>query len=336
MCKEAILYKKKADAFVQCVLCAHQCKIGPGKRGACGIRENRGGKLYSLVYGRLVAGNVDHIEKKPLFHFQPGSMSYSIATAGCNMSCLHCQNYQISKEAVNVSPISGTVTTSEQVVATALDTGCRSISYTYTEPVIFMEFAMDCASLGTGKGLANVFVTNGFMTTESAGLASQFLDAANIDLKGATDDHYREVCGARLQPVLDTIEKLHASSVWIEVTTLVIPGLNDDRRSFQFIASFLASVDPSIPWHLSRFFPTYRMLDRPPTPFETLKEAEKIGKDAGLKYIYLGNVPQEKDITCCPHCGHILLERSGYTVVRNRITEGGNCSKCGAGFDGRV
>jgi pyruvate formate lyase activating enzyme len=334
--KEAVLYEKKADAFIKCLLCAHRCRIGPGKRGLCGIRENRDGTLYSLVYGRLVAENVDHIEKKPLFHFQPGSMSYSIATAGCNMSCSHCQNFQISKMAADVSPVPGTAVTAEQVVDSALETGCRSISYTYTEPVIFMEFAMDCALLGSEKGLANVFVTNGFMSKESADLAVQFLDAANVDLKGANDEHYKKVCGARLAPVLDTIQKLYAKGVWIEVTTLVIPGLNDDRSSLQFIASFIASVDPSIPWHLSRFFPTYRMLDRPPTPVETLKTAQKIGEDTGLKFVYIGNIPMEGDVTICPACGQVLIERSGYAVLANRITADGKCGKCGAGFDGRV
>jgi pyruvate formate lyase activating enzyme len=336
MPKEAILYQKKADAFVQCVLCAHRCTIGQGKRGICGVRENRGGTLYSLVYGRLVAGNVDHIEKKPLYHFQPGSMSYSIATAGCNMSCSHCQNYQISREAVKVTPIPGTDTSPEDVVASALSTGCRSISYTYTEPTISIEFARDCALLGREKGLSNVFVTNGFMTNESVDLASKLLDAANVDLKGATDDHYRTICGARLQPVLDTIGNLHANGVWIEVTTLLIPGLNDDIRSLQFIASFISSLDPSIPWHVSRFFPTYRMLDRPATPVETLEKAEKIGRKAGLKYVYQGNISQVKDVTVCPHCGSALIERSGYNVRANRITEDGKCSKCGVRFDGRV
>jgi len=336
MPREGILYTKSDDGHVKCLLCAHGCRIGPGKRGICGVRENRRGILYSLVYGRLVACNVDHIEKKPLFHFQPGSMSYSIATAGCNMSCTHCQNYQISKEFPDITPIPGTDTTPEQVAASAVSAGCRSISYTYTEPTVFMEFARDCAARGSEKGLSNVFVTNGFMSALSADLALQFLDAANIDLKGATDEHYRKICGAKLQPVLDTIEKMHAGGVWIEVTTLVIPGLNDDEKSLRFIADFIASVDASIPWHISRFFPTYRLLDRPPTPVETLRTAGKIGTDAGLKYVYLGNVPMEGDVTLCPACGQVLIERSGFAVLTNRVTESGKCSSCGEAFDGRV
>lgn len=336
MSREAVLYQKEPENFVTCILCAHRCRIAPGKKGICGVRENRGGTLYSLVYGRLVARNIDHIEKKPLFHFQPGSMSYSIATAGCNLSCSHCQNYQISKEAVEQTPVPGWDVSPEEVVRSAVHGGCRSISYTYTEPIVFMEFARDCASGASEEGLANVFVTNGFLTDEATDLSSQFLDAANVDLKGASEEHYRKVCGARLQPVLDTIEKLHKSGVWLEVTTLVIPELNDDKLSLQFIASFIASIDPSIPWHISRFFPTYKMVDRPPTPVQTLKLAEKIGREAGLLYVYLGNIPLEGDTTFCPHCGHTLIERSGYTVCSLDITEDGNCGNCGAKFDGRI
>lgn len=333
---EGILYDKLPDSTTRCRLCAHYCTIRDGKRGICHVRENRGGTLYSLVYGKLVARNVDPIEKKPLYHFQPGSLAYSIATAGCNMSCKHCQNYQISLEAPRLDPIPGLDATPKEVVADALRAGCSSISYTYTEPTIFMEFARDCAVEAAGQGLTNNFVTNGFMSPESAALAAQFLDAANVDLKAATDDHYRKVCGARLQPVLDTIRTLHEAGVWIEVTTLVIPGYNDDDDSLRFIASFIASLDRAVPWHLSRFFPTYKLLDAPPTPVDTLERAGRIGEEAGLKYVYLGNVPGMGDETRCAHCQSVLISRSGYRVKALKVTGEGKCMTCGAQFDGRI
>jgi pyruvate formate lyase activating enzyme len=336
MSAEAILYEKEPEEAVSCHLCAHHCRIQPGKRGICQVRENRHGTLYSLVYGRVIAEHVDPIEKKPLYHFHPGSMSYSVATAGCNLSCDHCQNYQISKEAARLSPIPGKATSPGEILQAALSARCRSISYTYTEPTVFMEFALECARLAKGKGLGNVFVTNGFMSEAAADLASGFLDAANIDLKGATDEHYRKVCGGRLKPVLETIERLYEKGVWIEVTTLVIPGLNDDPASIEFIASFISSVDPAIPWHVSAFFPTYRMLDRPPTPLETLERAAEIGRKAGLRYIYLGNVHRNDDDTRCPGCGQALIERSRYMVKAVNVTDSNRCGNCGAEFDGKI
>jgi pyruvate formate lyase activating enzyme len=331
---EGILYDKNPDSSTRCRLCAHYCTIKKGKRGICRVRENLDGTLYSLVYGKLVARNVDPIEKKPLYHFQPGTLSYSIATAGCNMACSHCQNYQISLQAPRTDPIPGYDSTPADVLNEAIRAGCSSISYTYTEPTIFMEFARDCAVHAAKKGLSNVFVTNGYMSEESAALAGDFLDAANVDLKGASEEHYRKVCGARLQPVLNTIRALHKAGVWIEVTTLVIPGHNDDDASLEFMASFLASVNPSIPWHLSRFFPTYKLQNAPPTPVETLKKAGRIGEEAGLKYVYLGNVPGKGDETKCFSCGNVLIQRAGFKVKELNITEDGNCKSCGKPFEG--
>jgi len=336
MLVEGLLYDKGPELTARCRLCAHHCTIKPGKRGICQVRENRGGTLYTLVYGRLVARNIDPIEKKPLYHFKPGSQSYSIATAGCNMSCKHCQNYQISIEAPRMDPIPGYETTPREVVEAALKAGCSSLSYTYTEPTIFMEFAKDCATEAAREGLANVFVTNGFMSAESAAMAGEFLDAANVDLKGATEEHYRRVCGAGLQPVLDTIRSLYAAGVWLEVTTLVIPGYNDDDASLEFMASFVASVDPAIPWHLSRFFPTYKLQDAPPTPVKTLEKAGRIGEGAGLKYVYLGNVAGLSDQTRCPGCGGVLIDRSGFQVRSLNVTPDGKCAHCGAEFEGKV
>ena len=336
MSREAILYHKSPEGLVVCELCAHRCRIIPGKRGICQVRENRDGTLYSLVYGKLVAENVDPIEKKPLYHFQPGTLSYSIATAGCNMSCSHCQNYEISLEAPRIKPMPGRDRTPEEVVDSAERTGCHSISYTYTEPLIFLEFARDCGALASERGISNVFVTNGFMTPEAIQNITPWLDAANIDLKGATEEHYRTVCRARLEPVLETIRSLHEAGVWIEITTLLIPGLNDDEKSLDFIAGFIASVDKLIPWHISRFHPTYRMTDRPPTPMRSLERAYLRGEQAGLKFIYLGNVPQRQDLTICHACGQTLLEREAFSLVKNHLEgEGsGNCPGCGTPFHG--
>lgn len=331
---EGILYDKNPDSSTKCKLCAHYCTIKTGKRGICRVRENRDGTLYSLIYGKLVARNVDPIEKKPLYHFEPGSLSYSIATAGCNMFCDHCQNYQLSLQAPLIDPIPGHVSTPGEVVRDALSANCSSIAYTYTEPTIFMEFARDCALHAPAEGLTNVFVTNGYMSEESAVLAGGFLDAANVDLKAATEEHYRKICGAGLQPVLDTIRTLHEAGTWIEVTTLVIPGYNDDDASLEFMASFIASVDTAIPWHLSRFFPIYKLLDAPPTPVYILERAGRIGEDAGLKYVYLGNVHGKSAETKCSSCGNVLILRAGFGVKELNISEDNNCMNCGEPFDG--
>lgn len=332
--REAVLWEPLEDGAVRCALCAHRCRIAPGRRGICRVRENRDGTLLSLVYGRLVAENPDPIEKKPLYHFLPGTLSHSIATAGCNLSCSHCQNFAISKEAPLMTPIPGIDRTAEQVVETALATECSSISYTYTEPTVFLEFALDCARLAKGRGLANVFVTNGFMTPEAVDLAAPLVDAANVDLKGASEAFYREVCGASLEPVKRTIRELHARSVWVEVTTLLIPGLNDDEPSLREVAAFLADLDPGIPWHVSRFFPTWKMTDRPPTPLSSIERALEAGRKAGLDHVYPGNVHPSRDVTTCRSCGEPLLERSGFRLLLNALTPEGLCPVCGTPFHG--
>jgi pyruvate formate lyase activating enzyme len=328
--KEALLYGKLKDGKVHCFLCAHHCKISPGQRGICAVRENRGGTLFSLVYGKVVAMNVDPIEKKPLFHFLPGSNSFSIATAGCNFRCEHCQNYEISqfpRERKDFD-VPGRDMTPEAIVSAAAENGCESISYTYTEPTIFLEYAYDCARLARAGGIRNVFVSNGFMTPESAGFIAPHLDANNIDLKG-DDRFYRDICAARVEPVRETIRIMKEKGVWVEVTTLVIPDLNDSEEALRGIADFIASVSPDIPWHISRFHPTYKLLDKPRTPISTLKKAARIGVDAGLKFVYLGNVPGEGgEDTKCPSCGAVVIGRVGYTILKDEILKG-RCKECG-------
>ncbi|MBM4284662.1 MAG: AmmeMemoRadiSam system radical SAM enzyme [Deltaproteobacteria bacterium] len=332
---EARFYEKLEENKVRCHLCAHECKIEPGKRGLCHVRENRDGVLSTLVYGRIIAANLDPIEKKPLFHFLPGSLSYSIATVGCNFMCLHCQNFDISQyPRRHGGRIIGEARTPQMIVDDAVLSGSAGISYTYTEPTVFMEFAQDVGELARRRGLKNVFVSNGFMTAESAGACAGFLDADNVDLKSFRDDFYRKVCKARLTPVLETIERLHRAGVWLEVTTLVIPGLNDSPEELGEIARFLRSLSPGIPWHVSAFHPTHEMLDRPRTPAATLLKAREIGLAAGLRYVYTGNIPgQGGENTVCYACGALLVERLGYRIRGNFLQEG-RCPQCQAPIDG--
>lgn len=332
--KEAMFYDKLEGDEVKCNLCNHRCRVRESSRGICHVRENREGVLYTLVYGKLISRAIDPIEKKPLFHFYPGSSSYSIATVGCNFKCRNCQNYEISQIPRETSRIMGEDATPESIVEAAKSHGCRSISYTYTEPTIFYEFAYETARLSSKEGIKNVFVTNGYITEEALKEIEPYLDAANIDLKGFSDDFYRKYCGARLDLVLDTIRLYKEMGIWIELTTLLIPTLNDDEKDLKTIAEFIVSLDPGIPWHISRFYPMYRLMDLPETPLETLDKARRIGIEAGLKYIYQGNVPgSEGEKTLCSQCGEILVNRYGYHIVENKIV-GGCCPKCGALIDG--
>jgi pyruvate formate lyase activating enzyme len=293
------------------------------------VRENRDGVLYTLVYGLPVSTAVDPIEKKPLFHFLPGSMSFSIATVGCNFTCAFCQNADISQMPSDRGRIIGRPLPPEQVVAAALEAGCLSISYTYTEPTVFYEYARDCARLATEAGLKNVFVTNGYMTAEMLGDIDGHLHAANVDLKSFSDRFYRAHVGARLKPVLDSIRRMWAMGVWLEVTTLLIPGENDQADELHSLASFLASISPDIPWHISRFFPTYHMVDVAPTPVTTIERALRIGREEGLHYVYGGNIPgHASESTLCPACGEVLIERQGFRSISRGINKG-NCSRCG-------
>ncbi len=327
--KEAMLYGKIEEGRVHCALCAHRCRIRPGQRGICGVRENQDGVLYTLVYGRTISAAVDPIEKKPLYHFYPGSTAFSIATVGCNFSCTFCQNADISQAPRENRDLEGYARDlpPEQVVALARRRGCRSIAYTYTEPTVFFEYAYDTARLATPAGIKNVFVTNGYMTPEALEMIGSDLHAANVDLKGS-DAFYRKLCGARQGPVLDAIRQMREMGVWVEVTTLVIPGHNDDDETLYDLAEFLVSVDPDMPWHLSRFSPRYNLLDAPPTPPQTLHRAAEIGAQAGLRYVYVGNVPgDEYEHTRCPECGAVCISRYGYQT-RNLMGDGTTCPNC--------
>ena len=332
--KEAMFYRKLEDSKVACSLCAQYCRIEPGKRGQCGVRENRDGTLLTLVYGKLIAQNVDPIEKKPLYHFFPASRSYSIATMGCNFRCLFCQNADISQSPREYKNIFGQATSPEVVVAQAQKARCATISYTYTEPTVFMEYALDVAAMAHGVGIRNVFVSNGYMTKEAFEAIVPYLDAANVDLKAFSDEFYVTQCGAHLKPVLQILEEMKKRDVWLEVTTLLIPGLNDDPLQLRQLAGFLVALDPGIPWHVSRFHPPYRLTDRTSTPLQTLRMAREIGLEAGLHYVYTGNVPgDDGENTYCHRCRGLLIERFGFSIQRRALKEG-KCLQCNTPLQG--
>jgi pyruvate formate lyase activating enzyme len=333
MLKEALLYKKLAEDKVSCFLCSHRCLISDGKFGVCHVRENQGGILYTHAYGKLIAQNIDPIEKKPLYHFFPGSRSFSIAAIGCNFQCGFCQNWQISqvKEAEALNLRSQEVSPEDVVKQTKL-TGSQSISYTYTEPTIFFEYAFEIARLAKKEALYNVFVTNGYMTEETVEMIHPYLDAANIDLKSFNDGYYQKVCKGKLGPVLKSIEKMRKLNIWVEVTTLVVPGENDSDEELRKIARFLAEIDKSIPWHISRFYPQYKMEDLESTPMKVLDKAYEIGQEAGLRYVYLGNVGVGNN-TYCHQCHRLLIERLGYSIKEYKIKDG-RCLYCKSPIDG--
>lgn len=335
--RKALLYQKLEGNKVQCNLCAHRCVINPGKMGICKVRGNSGGRLNTIVYGQTIAQDIDPIEKKPLYHFYPDSKAYSIATPGCNFHCRFCQNWYISQTINDEILKSGQEATAEQIVLNAKQAGCQSIAYTYTEPTIFFEYSYDTARIAHEAGLKNIYVTNGYMTTEMLEMINPYLDAVNIDLKAFRDKTYRRIISTRLQPVLDNLKKIKQLGIWLEVTSLIIPGINDDPHEIRDMASFVATeLGVDVPWHISRFFPAYKMKDVPATPAQTLQKAKEIGLEAGLYYVYLGNVTSNGDMdTKCPQCGKILIERSNFGVMKNIIQEN-RCPNCGMEIAGVV
>jgi pyruvate formate lyase activating enzyme len=333
--KEASFYEKKDEKTLHCFLCRHNCIIADGKRGLCGVRENRGGILYSLVYGLPCAYHVDPIEKKPLFHFYPGSRAFSVATAGCNFRCLHCQNHDISQGPREEKRIFGESMMPDEIVAQAAASQCTSISYTYTEPTIFFEYAFDIMRLAREKGMANNFVTNGYIEETPLRSIAAYLDAANIDLKSYNESFYRNVCGAHLSGVLDSIRLHKELGIWIELTTLIIPGHNDSEEELRSIARFIAKdLGVEVPWHVSAFYPTYKLLDAEPTSPRILARARQIGIDEGLRYVYEGNIPGSGgENTYCHNCHKMVIGRYGYAITEYNL-KGGACKFCGSALDG--
>jgi len=289
--KKALLFEKLEDKKIRCAVCSTRCMISPGRRGICGVRENREGELYSLNYGKTIAVHVDPIEKKPVYHFMPSTRTYSFAAVGCNFHCPWCQNWEISQSPKPDKPVEGVEILPDEHVDRAIQSKCPSISYTYSEPTIFLEYALDTMKLANEKGLKNIWVTNGYMTTETLDMIAPYLDAANVDFKGANHGVYEKYCGGKADPVMETLKYLNTAGIHTEITTLIVPGVNDSPEDLEYIAEFIASkLGREVPWHLSRFFPAWKMMNTPVTPMETLEMARKIGEKAGLKYIHIGNV----------------------------------------------
>jgi pyruvate formate lyase activating enzyme len=326
--KEAYLYDKLDNQRVQCNLCNHHCIIKNGGKGICGVRENIDGMLISLVYEKVIARHVDPIEKKPLFHFLPASNSYSIATVGCNFRCLFCQNADISQMPADHTRILGDKITPADIVKDAHATRSSTIAYTYTEPTIYYELAVDTARLAVKEDIRNIFVSNGYMTRDCLEDMHPNLHGANIDLKAFSDAFYKKQCGGKLQPILNTLETLKEMGVWVEVTTLLIPGLNDSDEELTKLAQYLVNLDPNIPWHISRFHPTYRLTHINATAPEGIHKAKEIGYESGLRYVYTGNLPgDEGEKTFCHECGKVLIDRFGFYVRKNNIRNN-RCPAC--------
>lgn len=335
---ETILYQKLKDGLVRCGICEQRCVIVKNKVGLCGTRQNIKGMLYSLVYGKAIAVHIDPIEKKPFYHFQPGSQSLSFATVGCNFHCLFCQNWDISQASKKQNfwknhPFVGEDLLPEKIVALALKKNCQSIAYTYTEPTVFLEYALDTMKLAHKKNLKNVWVSNGFMTKESLEKIAPYLDAINIDLKSFSEKFYQKICGARLKPVLRNLKEIKAKKIWLEVTTLLIPEKNDSQKELSQIAKFIVKeLGPETPWHISRFYPAYQMRKVPPTSVSKIHTALEIGRKAGLKYVYAGNVPgNDAENTYCPKCQKVVIRRVGY--ITRRLDKEGQCAECSEKLD---
>jgi len=326
--KEAQLYVKLENNKVVCQLCAHGCKIQNGKFGFCAVRQNINGILCTHNYGRLIAMNLDPVEKKPLYHFFPGSKAFSIACAGCNFRCGFCQNWQISQvNFTNQNP--GKDIYAQDLVDLVKQSDCKTIAYTYTEPTIYFEFALEVMKLAKDSGLCNIFVSNGYMTKEAIFLLRPYLDAINIDLKFFKEGSYKKVCSARLKPVLDSIQLFAAAGVWIEITTLLIPGENDTKEELTGIAKFIAKLNKDIPWHISCFHPDYKFTSYLRTPERTLKLAYDLGRSEGLHYVYVGNLEGWGQDTICNQCKKVLIKRKGFKVIESHIF-GNKCLFCQA------
>jgi pyruvate formate lyase activating enzyme len=330
--KEAGLYTRLENRGVHCQLCAHSCKIPESKFGFCGVRQNISGILYTHNYAKLVAANIDPVEKKPLYHFLPGTLTFSIASAGCNFVCGFCQNWEISQFKFSNQHL-GEDFSADKVIKLARQNNCRSIAYTYTEPTIYFEFALETAKLAKEAGLRNIFVTNGYMSQAAVSLLSPYLDAANIDLKFFKESSYQRICSARLGPVLDSIQLLNDAGVWIEVTTLVIPGQNDTPEELTAMAKFIAGVNKDIPWHISRFHADYKFKDYASTPERTLKLAYDLGISQGLHYVYIGNFDTWGQDTLCGKCQKLLIKREGFNVLESHLAQN-RCVFCQTALPG--
>jgi pyruvate formate lyase activating enzyme len=326
--REAMHYAAIEEKKVECKLCPRECKVALKERGYCGVRENRDGKYVTLVYGRACSANVDPIEKKPLFHFLPGAKAFSIATAGCNVECKFCQNWEISQ--FRPEQISSTNLPPEILVPEAKHRGIESIAFTYSEPVIFYEYMFETARLAKEQGVKSVMISNGYIQEKPMVELCEHLDAVKIDLKAFTEKFYKEMCSAKLEPVLDTLKLLSRQKIWFEIVVLIIPTLNDGEEEITRMCTWVHdNLGPDVPIHFSRFHPTYKVKNLPPTPVSTISRARDIALQAGINFAYVGNVPgHEGESTYCPGCRNILVRRLGYRVDNVAIRKG-SCAHCG-------
>jgi len=325
---EASFYEPLAGGKVRCKLCPRGCTVSDKQRGYCRVRENRGGRYYSLVYGRPCALHTDPIEKKPFFHVYPGSKAFSIATVGCDMACKFCQNWDISQ--ASPEDVKPSYQSPEAIAAAARKSGARTIAYTYTEPVVFAEYVHDCAAAGRKAGIESVMVSNGFITNEALKSLLPVLKAVKIDLKSFTQSFYADICEGQLQPVLDTLKRLSDSGVWYEIVVLLIPTLNDSTDEIKRMAAWIVKdLGPDVPLHFSRYHPMYKIKNIPPTPSDTLRRARQIAVAEGCRFVYIGNVPgEEAQNTVCPYCQAMLIRRYEYRILENNIVKGA-CKACG-------
>lgn len=333
---EARLWRPLKNDVVGCRVCNHFCTIAPKKRGLCGVRENRDGILYSLNYGKVAALNLDPVEKKPLYHFQPGTHTFSLGTMGCNLSCSFCQNWSLSQPPREGGEIKGRGFTPELLVDEAVRLKAASISYTYSEPTIFFELMQDAAALAKSHGLKNIMVSNGFMSRECLDELAVDIDAINVDLKCFSEEFYKEISGARLKPVLENLVYIkHTLGWWLEVTTLLIPGKNDSVEELDKLTDFLVNeLGTDTPWHISRFHPDYKMNNVAATKKDSLMTAFEMGRSKGLRYVYIGNMPGlDKQDTYCPNCDAMVINRSGFASTKPHILNG-RCEYCGEKLHG--
>ncbi len=331
--KEALFYKKLENNLVQCELCPHKCVIKDGNRGICRVRKNRKGVLYSLVYGRLCSTSAEPIEKKPLYHFLPGSLAYSIATVGCNLKCKHCQNYEISQAKPEDVPTLSF--NPKDIVKNAIKGGCKSIAYTFTEPTVFYEVALEISKLAKKNNIKNIIVSNGFINPIPLKELCKHIDAANIDLKSINDKFYKDICEARVEPILEALKILKKEGVWLEITNLLIPTLNNSEKEIKNLIKWIKkNLGTKVPLHFTAFYPCYELLSLPPTPAETLKKARKIALQEGLKYVYTGNVQDDEgNNTFCPKCKKMLIKRRLFSVIENNLKQN-RCKYCDEKIDG--
>jgi len=331
--RPARMWKKEDDGYVQCLLCPNGCRIGEGERGACRVRANIRGSLYTLVYSRIASAHVDPIEKKPMFHFLPGSTAFSVATAGCNLSCKFCQNWELSQ--ANPEDLDADEITPAALSRNAASSGSRVIAYTYNEPTVQFEYIIDSSAVARKNGIRPIIISNGYIRPEAGRMLAANLDGIKIDLKAFTERFYASVCGGSLKAVCDNLVSIHGTGTWLEIVVLIIPTLNDSASEIRAMCSWVRkNLSADVPMHFTRFRAMYKLQNLPPTPISTLERCRMVAKDQGIRYPYIGNVPGHRwESTYCHACDRLLVRRSGYFHVVSSIRNG-SCPSCGARIPG--